>query len=70
MFGVKEDLLRVKMLSRIMETKWGNKSEKIEMTLNVDQAAYTRDALSKSVYTRLFDYLVQVCDSTIIIRIT
>lgn len=43
-----------------MDTKWGKQSEKIEVTLNIDQAAYTRDALSKAIYTRMFDYLVEV----------
>jgi len=60
LLGISVDYLKTKLLSRVMDTKWGNKSEKIELTLNVDQAAYTRDALSKAIYTRLFDYLVQV----------
>lgn len=61
LLGISEEMLRSKLLSRIMDTKWGKQSEKIEVTLNVDQAAYTRDALSKAIYTRIFDFLVEVC---------
>ena len=46
--------------SRIMETKWGGKSEKVEVTLNVEQATQARDALAKALYARLFDFLVDV----------
>lgn len=50
--------MRQKLISRTLETKAGSRSEKIEVTLNVEQADYTRDALAKGIYTRLFDYLV------------
>ena len=41
-----------------MESRWGGKSESVDVKLNVEQAAFTRDALSKALYSRLFDYLV------------
>lgn len=43
-----------------MESKWGSKSESLDVTHNVQQAEAARDALAKALYARLFDYLVQV----------
>lgn len=43
-----------------MDSRWGGRSESIDVTLNVEQAAYTRDALAKGLYSRLFDFLVEV----------
>ena len=40
-----------------MESKWGAKTETINMQLNVEQASYTRDAWVKAIYSRLFDFL-------------
>ena len=37
--------------------RWGNKTEEIDKTLNVEQATYTRDAWVKAIYSKLFDYL-------------
>lgn len=42
-----------------MESRWGGKSEILDVTMNVEQATYTRDALSKALYARMFDFLVQ-----------
>lgn len=36
----------------------GGKSESIHVTLNVEQACYTRDALAKALHARVFDFLV------------
>ena len=42
-----------------MESRWGGKSEILDVTMNVEQATYTRDALSKALYARMFDFLVK-----------
>uniref|UniRef100_A0A8C5R4E2 Myosin IE n=1 Tax=Leptobrachium leishanense TaxID=445787 RepID=A0A8C5R4E2_9ANUR len=59
LLGIDENRLQEKLTSRKMDSKWGGKSEVIDVTLNKEQACFTRDALSKALYTRLFDYLVE-----------
>ncbi|KAK2539267.1 Myo1e [Columba livia] len=58
LLGINQDRLKEKLTSRQMESKWGGKSESINVTLNVEQACYTRDALAKALHSRVFDYLV------------
>ncbi|KAM9328849.1 unconventional myosin-If [Gastrophryne carolinensis] len=59
LLGIDKDRLNDKLTSRKMDSKWGGRSESITVTLNVEQANYTRDALSKALYSRIFDFLVE-----------
>ena len=65
LLGVDQNRLQEKLTSRKMDSKWGGKSESIDVTLNREQATYTRDALAMALYTRLFDYLVEVCTASL-----
>ncbi|XP_025058621.1 unconventional myosin-Ie isoform X3 [Alligator sinensis] len=58
LLGINQDRLKEKLTSRQMDSKWGGKSESINVTLNVEQACYTRDALAKALHARVFDFLV------------
>uniref|UniRef100_A0A671NQE1 Osteoclast-stimulating factor 1 n=1 Tax=Sinocyclocheilus anshuiensis TaxID=1608454 RepID=A0A671NQE1_9TELE len=59
LLGIDQHRLKEKLTSRKMDGKWGGKSESIDVTLNVEQACFTRDALSKALHSRVFDYLVE-----------
>ncbi|XP_063003181.1 unconventional myosin-If [Elgaria multicarinata webbii] len=59
LLGIDKERLNEKLTSRKMDSKWGGRSESINVTLNVEQASYTRDALAKGLYSRVFDFLVE-----------
>ncbi|XP_033341895.2 unconventional myosin-Ie [Megalopta genalis] len=59
LFQISTEQLAHKLTSREFESKWGGQAESVDVTLNVEQALYTRDALAKDIYARLFDYLVK-----------
>ena len=44
-----------------MKTTWGGNTEEVVVTNNIQQAESTRDALAKGIYSRIFDFLVEVC---------
>lgn len=60
LLGIEQNRLKEKLTSRKMDSKWGSTKESIDVTLNVEQACYTRDALSKALHSRVFDFLVEV----------
>jgi myosin-1 len=60
LLGISKENLKTKLISRTIETKASSQQERIDVTLNTQQAEYTRDALAKGIYSRLFDYLVNV----------
>uniref|UniRef100_A0A914BXB0 Uncharacterized protein n=1 Tax=Acrobeloides nanus TaxID=290746 RepID=A0A914BXB0_9BILA len=58
LLGLAPEAIKEKITTRRLESKWGRQTEEIDITLNVEQAAYTRDAWVKALYSRQFDFLV------------
>uniref|UniRef100_A0A8C9Z2C2 Osteoclast-stimulating factor 1 n=1 Tax=Sander lucioperca TaxID=283035 RepID=A0A8C9Z2C2_SANLU len=66
LLGIDQNRLKEKLTSRKMDSKWGNAVESIDVTLNVEQACYTRDALSKALHSRVFDFLVESINKAVV----
>uniref|UniRef100_A0A4W4GQV4 Osteoclast-stimulating factor 1 n=1 Tax=Electrophorus electricus TaxID=8005 RepID=A0A4W4GQV4_ELEEL len=66
LLGIDQERLKEKLTSRKMDGRWGGKSESIDVTLNVEQACFTRDALSKALHARVFDYLVESINKAVV----
>ncbi|VDK43089.1 unnamed protein product [Anisakis simplex] len=65
LLGLSTSAIKEKLTSRHMEGKWGRQTEQIEVTLNVQQAEFTRDAWVKELYARLFDFLISSVNEAI-----
>ncbi|KAJ3156727.1 Unconventional myosin-Ie, partial [Irineochytrium annulatum] len=66
LLGVSEDTLRAKLTSRVMTTGgFGKRGSAYNVPMNVQQANGTRDALAKSLYSRMFDWIVQAVNSAL-----
>lgn len=68
LLGISKDALRTKLVSRTIETKASSQQERIEVNLNIEQAVYTRDALAKGLYSRVFDFLVSFINAAMEIK--
>lgn len=66
LLGIDEQKLGQKLTSRVFDSKWGGKSERVDVTLNLEQAQFARDAWCKGLYSRMFDYIVETVNKAMV----
>ncbi|XP_059157656.1 unconventional myosin-VI-like [Physella acuta] len=66
LLSVDKDELRDSLISRVMQaTRGGSKGTAIKVPLKTSEASNARDALAKAVYSRMFDYIVDMVNKAI-----
>jgi myosin-6 len=66
LLGVDKEELRDSLVSRVMQaTRGGTKGTAIKVPLKTAEANSARDALAKAVYSRMFDYIVDMVNKSI-----
>ncbi|KAF2366369.1 SH3 domain [Trinorchestia longiramus] len=66
LLGIDSGLLAQKLVSRNMDSMWGGKTERVEVTFNLEKAQFARDAWAKGLYSRLFEYIVAVVNKAMV----
>ena len=69
-FGIHTEYLKTKLISKRLEFKEQEGMKQVDQTFTVDKAIFTRDALAKSIYARIFDHLIQVIFSIFFLAMT
>lgn len=66
LLGVDENLLKDKLLNRVLRTGGfgSRRGSMYTVPMNVQQASSNRDALSKALYYRLFDWIVDAVNKS------
>uniref|UniRef100_A0A914NIQ0 Uncharacterized protein n=1 Tax=Meloidogyne incognita TaxID=6306 RepID=A0A914NIQ0_MELIC len=58
LLGITPEAIKENLTRRQLQSKWGKNIEQVEVRHNKEQAAYTRNAWAKALYSKLFEFLV------------
>lgn len=59
-FGISAEDLKRKLTSKQLEFKEQQENKRVEQSFTKEKAIFSRDALAKSIYARIFEFLIQV----------